>query len=119
MANKVKADQAGAQDRGQVAQGNNNVQLRDSASQNSVTGAGGNVSISNGVSGDQLTTILGTITKPSSSAVSAATPPALTPPATTADSKVAGFDKKKLLVYGLAGVSVFFLVLLIRKIFKP
>jgi hypothetical protein len=107
MATKISAPQNGAQGQGVATQGNNNTVLTGNAA--SLTGVGGNVSINNGVSSSDLTSLLGEFSRPSSAAVAAATPPAVTPPATPAATD----SKKKFILYGLcavAGLVVFFIV---------
>lgn len=103
---KIKADQNGAQDRGNAAQGNNNKLNQGTNSEFSLNGVGGNATITNGISGDQFSDILGKITAPSTSSVQAATPPAVTGAAAAVVDAAAADDKKKYLIYAVAGLAL-------------
>lgn len=114
MGNKVQANQNGAQDRGNSAQGNKN-KLNQGNNAEIGGNIGGNVTVTNGIPAETLTTLVGQLTAPSKNEVQSATPPALTPAASTETD--ASEQRKKFIRYGVIAAVVVVVVIIVRKIF--
>jgi hypothetical protein len=123
MANKVQANQTGAQTGGVIFSGKSKGSTSvNSGDQRRMGGADiasvtGNVSVVEGIPADSFTSLVGNLFQAKDSAVSAATPPPLTAPASGA-AGMSDETKKKLLIYGLLAAGAVALVVVARMLFK-